>query len=76
MSKIAKKKRENIHIERFEPSLEQGLSSEQVNQRIKEKLINNTKQKTSKSYLKIFIENIFTYFNMIWLVIFVALLLV
>ena len=76
MSKIAKKKRENIHIERFEPSLEQGLSNEQVNQRIKEKLINNTKQKTSKSYLKIFIENIFTYFNMIWLVIFVALLLV
>lgn len=70
------KKKENIHIERFEPSLQQGLSDEQVQQRLKNKLVNNTKQKTSKSYFKIFFDNIFTFFNMIWLLIFIALLLV
>lgn len=75
MRKICKN-RENIHIERFEPSLQQGLSDEQVQQRIKDKLVNNTKQKTSKSYFKIFFDNIFTFFNMIWLLIFIALLLV
>lgn len=74
MSKLNKTK--NVHITRFEPSYDQGLSDEQVEQRIKEKLVNNTKQKTSKSYFKIFVENIFTFFNFLWLVIFFALLLV
>lgn len=74
MSKLNKTK--NLHITRFEPSYNQGLSDEQVEQRIKEKLVNNTKQKTSKSYFKIFVENIFTFFNFLWLVIFFALLFV
>lgn len=74
MSKLNKTK--NLHITRFEPSYNQGLSDEQVEQRIKEKLVNNTKQKTSKSYFKIFVENIFTFFNFLWLIIFFALLFV
>lgn len=74
MSKLSKNK--NVHITRFEPSYNQGLSDEQVEQRIKEKLVNNTKQKTSKSYFKIFVENIFTFFNFLWLIIFFALLFV
>lgn len=63
-------------IERFSPSLEIGLTDEQVLSRHKEKLTNKTKTSTSKSYLGIFLSNIFTFFNLIWAVIFGALLAV
>lgn len=68
------KKKQNIHIERFNASINQGLTNQQVKLRQEQKLVNNTKQKTSKSYFNIFFENIFTFFNMLWLVIFVALI--
>ena len=63
-------------IERYNPKIDKGLSNEQVCERISQKLLNNTKQKTSKSYLKIFADNIFTFFNFLWLAIFVALVVV
>ncbi len=65
-----------IAIERYQPSVIEGLNNEQVQNRKKQKLVNNTKQKTSKSYLKIFSDNVFTFFNMLWLIIFIALILV
>lgn len=67
------KKREQIEIPRVCAQFNTGLSSEQVDLRISGKFVNNTKQKTSKSYLKIFSNNIFTFFNFIWIVIFAAL---
>lgn len=73
---MRKKEQVKQNIERFSPNINFGLSNEQVEQRKSEKLVNNTKQKTSKSYLKIFVENIFTVFNMLWLAIFIALLVV
>lgn len=73
---MRKKEQVNQIIERFSPNINFGLSNEQVEQRKSEKLVNNTKQKTSKTYLRIFVDNIFTVFNMLWLAIFIALLAV
>ena len=69
-----KKVKNELHIERFNTTIDCGLSAVQVEQRKKEKLVNNTKQRTSKSYFRIFFDNIFTFFNFIWIAIFVALL--
>ena len=69
-------KNENQIVERFNPDIKNGLSSMQVENRQKLNLVNNTKQKTSKSYLRIFVDNIFTFFNMLWLAIFITLLVV
>ena len=66
--------KEEVHTERFNATIDCGLSSAQVEQRKEEKLVNNTKQRTSKSYIRIFVDNIFTFFNLIWIAIFVALL--
>ena len=73
---MRKNKQQEEIVERFSPSQSEGLSLEQVSKRISQKLVNNTKQKTSKSYLKIFTDNIFTFFNMLWLAIFIALIIV
>lgn len=45
--------------------LEKGLSSSQVEERIKQKLVNTTLTKTSKSYAKIILSNIFTWLNIV-----------
>lgn len=71
--KLIKKQQE---ITRYNPSVEQGLTTAQYEERVKEKLFNKTKQSTGKSYLRIICENIFTFFNFIWLVIFSALVAV
>ena len=52
-------------VERFNPSIEEGLTKEQVEQRIKEGCTNKTSKKFSKSYKTIILENIFTFFNML-----------
>ncbi len=46
-------------------NLDIGLNDEQVKERIKNKQQNKTCTKTSKSYFKIFISNIFTWFNIV-----------
>lgn len=69
-----KKKRKNDEIvERFEPGIDEGLTFIQVKQREKQGLCNKVKQKSSKSIFRILFDNIFTFFNFIWLVIFIAL---
>lgn len=69
------KKKETIKIiERYEPEIDSGLSLLQVNQRQEDKLTNKIKQKSSKSVWKILFDNIVTFFNFIWLIIFIALM--
>ncbi len=63
-------------IIRFNPSVETGLSEDEVKQRTADKLTNHTKVKASKTYFSIFVKNIFTFFNMLWLLIAIALLCV
>ncbi|MBQ8909050.1 MAG: HAD-IC family P-type ATPase [Clostridia bacterium] len=63
-------------VERFNPEYNVGLTAEQVAAREKDNLANDAKLPTSKTYRSIFFKNIFTFFNMLWLIIVVALLAV
>ncbi len=62
-------------IERFSPVINSGLSLVQVEARKSQGLLNKVTQKYSKSYLNIFTNNVCTFFNLLGLVCFVALLL-
>ncbi len=55
------------------PDLNVGLTESQVEERTLAGLTNSTETKTSKSYLKIFLGNIFTFFNLICLACAIAL---
>lgn len=70
------KKKEIVPLERFCPDINIGLSENELEERKKRKLVNVAKNKSSKSVLRILFENIFTYFNLIWAIIFVALMCV
>lgn len=81
MKKIKKSKKkkqvvEEFTIVRYQTDFEHGLSEEQINERKEHKLVNDTKIKTSNSYLSIICKNIFTVFNSIWLLIAIALMCV
>lgn len=62
--------------ERFTPDICQGLSDEQVNLRIKEKLVNKVSEKFSKSYFSIVKDNLFTFFNLLGLIVCIALAII
>ncbi len=70
------RKKEIVPLERICPNPAVGLTNEQVEERKKRKLVNVAKSKASKSVLRILFENIFTYFNLIWTIIFIALIAV
>ncbi|MGN1162600.1 MAG: HAD-IC family P-type ATPase, partial [Christensenellales bacterium] len=70
------KKKTQEPIERFEAAIEKGLDGEQVKLRQSQKLTNAAKKSSGKSYTRIVCENVFTFFNFLWLAIFVALLAV
>lgn len=59
---------------RYHPNIVQGLSDEQVNERLLHGLVNETKDTTSKTIPHIFISNIFTFFNMLCLAIAITLI--
>jgi len=61
---------------RFDVNIEKGLSDEQVNQRISEGLTNDTPSKYSKTYKEIYFGNIFTFFNVLCLIVAAALIYV
>ncbi len=61
-------------VERFNVDLNTGLSEEQVKARFEANLTNKTKVASSKSVTSILVKNIFTFFNMLWLIIAVALI--
>ena len=60
-------------LQRFSPTINDGLSQSQVDQRIKDGLINHVNKKYSKSYLSIFMGNICTFFNLLGLIVAIAL---
>ncbi len=70
------KKKEPVSINRYNPSITEGLSVEQLQERQENKLYNKASNKGGKSYFRIIIENTCTFFNFVWLVIFVALMAV
>lgn len=69
------KKAVSVKAERYSPKLNEGLSSEQVQTRFQQFLFNDTNKKYSRSYASIFIGNICTFFNLLCLFAFIALLL-
>lgn len=83
MKSIKKRKRKNkknvindAPVVRYQTDKDHGLSEEQINERKEHHLTNDTKIKTSNSYLAIIAKNTFTIFNCIWLLIAVALMCV
>lgn len=65
----------NAKVDRFTPDLDKGLDREQIQTRFKQFLFNDTNKKYSKSYASIFIGNICTFFNLLCLLAFIALLI-
>lgn len=63
------------NIKNFSTPIDCGLNDQQVKERVEKGQINLAKQKYSKSYLSIFASNICTFFNLLGLICFVALLL-
>lgn len=66
----------SLEIERLAPDISSGLSSIDVESRIKAELTNTTTKKYSKSYLSIFCGNIFSVFNLMGLIVLIALICV
>ena len=52
-------------VEHFDADLDNGLSTEQVKQRIEEGLINKIPKHVSKSYWRIFYDNVVNFFNIL-----------
>ncbi len=65
----------NTKVDRFTPDLARGLEREEVETRFKQFLFNDTNKKYSKSYASIFIGNICTFFNLLCLMAFIALII-
>ena len=70
---MKKNKQKNLNIERFSPNQKLGLTSLQVEQRKNENLVNLVNKKFSKSYINIFVNNVCTFFNLLGLIVAVAL---
>ena len=71
--KSTKLKNQNTVKKDFKTNLTTGLTQEQIDERTLQGLTNDTEVKTSKSYAKILISNIFTFFNIICLACAIAL---
>lgn len=52
-------------IERYQPTCQEGLNNEQVNERIQNNLVNYNDQPPTKTVKQIIMSNFFTYFNFI-----------
>ena len=52
------------NITRFNPKADVGLTSDQVQKRTEQNLVNVTSTKTSKSIWSIIAKNVFTFFNL------------
>ena len=77
--KVAKKKRRrktpDLNLaERYFPKADAGLTAEQVQRRKDDGYVNEMPDKKGKSILQIFLGNIFTFFNMLYLVIAIILM--
>ena len=74
MKNLAHDSKPDICAETVSPNLKFGLSSAQVGERVAQGFINKAAKRNSKSYLSIFTENIFTFFNLLGLIVFIALI--
>ena len=74
--KIMRKKSADFEVVRYDTTKNYGLSAEQVAEREEHNLINTSKVKSTRSYFSIFVKNTCTFFNLIWLIIAVALICV
>ncbi len=63
-----------VEIKRFRADPDIGLSEAQVQERVEQGLVNKTTKKYSKSYRSIFLGNICTFFNLLCLLVMVALI--
>ena len=72
-SKKSKKTNVTLPVKRYYPSEDFGLTQEQVCSRIKSGLINKTQKSYSKSYFNILFDNVFTFFNLLGLIVVIAL---
>ena len=66
----------NEEIKRFNPSIEEGLNDESINYMKSVGKANIAKNPTNKSYTQIILGNIFTFFNVLMIVIALILLLI
>ncbi|MCQ2400234.1 MAG: HAD-IC family P-type ATPase, partial [Clostridia bacterium] len=79
-------KKENVKIKhekikpedvvRYSPDINEGLTAEQVNERVIHDLTNSVDQKYTKSYASIICGNLFTFFNLLGIIVTVALIYV
>ena len=69
------KKEINTKVERFSPKLNKGLTQKQVETRFRQFLFNDTNNSNSRSYTSIIVGNVCTFFNLLCLIAFIALLL-
>lgn len=65
---------EMINIERYYPNIYEGLTTEQVEKRCEQLLTNQTPKGSNKSILAICYKNIFTFFNAMYIIVFILLL--
>jgi len=63
-------------VERFNPTIEQGLTDEQIEKRKSQGLTNDNQKTYSKSYKQIFLKNIFSFFNILCVGVAIALIIV
>ncbi len=61
-------------VERVNADANAGLNDDQVKRRIENKLVNQASQKYSKTYLNILVNNTCTFFNLLGLIVFLALI--
>ncbi len=66
---------ETLNVQRFNSTANDGLSAQQVEERVAQGLVNKTGKKYSKTYRSIFLGNLFTFFNLLCLLAAIALLL-
>ena len=69
------KHQKHVEREHFPLDTEKGLTSEQVQKRHDEGLVNKAKKHVTKSYVRIIYENVFNFFNIILFIIIIALII-
>ena len=69
-----KRRGKRVNCEHFPLDIENGLTNEQVQQRINDGLVNKTKKHVTKSYLRIIYENVFNFFNILLFLIIAAMI--
>ena len=74
VKKSRRKEKESREIIRFNPSFKTGLTSEEVQSRVDEGLVNVVENKNTKTYSQIFLSNIFTFFNILCITVAIALI--